>query len=156
MAWRNLSLKKIKIFVAVLLNGNWMVVPSLVKGQAFPISLHLTGVNCIFFTDEDYSPVRAAAANGKCCLVLVNVWGEIRYNEKWALCSLWNKMQLGKRLHTHLSVRIVFPSLFTAAESYCAVSLPHGDTVKIHSICSGFLSHWNCILIVMVHNSYII
>lgn len=52
-----------------------------------------------------------------------------RYNEKWLLCSLWNKVHFGKRFHTHLSVRTVFPSLFTAAESYCAVSLPHCDTV---------------------------
>lgn len=80
----------------------------------------------------------------------------IRYNEKWVLCSLWNKARLGKRLHTYLSVRIVLPSLFTATESYCAVSLPHCDTVRIHSICPGFLSLWNCIVIVMVHNSYII
>lgn len=116
--------KKIKIFVSVLLSGSWMVVPSLVKGQVFLISLHLTGMNCIFFTDEDYTPIKAAA---------VCFWSRsemiIRYNEKWTLCSLWNKMQLGKRFHTHLSVCIVLPSVFTAAESYCAVSLPHCDNI---------------------------
>lgn len=46
-----------------------MAVPSLVKGQAFLISLHLTGVNCVFFTDENYAPVRTTVTNGHCFLV---------------------------------------------------------------------------------------
>lgn len=49
----------------------------------------------------------------------------IHYEANWVL---------EKRLHAHLSVRTVFP-LFTAAESYCAVSLPHCDTVL------GFTEH---------------